>query len=305
MLFLDLDDFKDVNDTMGHDTGDRLLQTVADRIRAVCRAMDTPARRGGDEIALLPEGSVSAKALTLLAERLLEAIRAPLTLNRVQLIPGASAVGIALRGGGATTEELLREADVAIYHAKRAGKRNVVMFRSEMDGPFGLDARVTQQGAAFRSSHAGAEATVTIERRGVGSPVTSSCESCSMSYRLAGCSDERCDQRMGLTCGRAGLRNKERRQEEWVAGQLKNPHLPMLSNAAHDKSPVLDGPTVLGVQAIVAVERLADLVRCVEFGRLGPRHEPDRVILAGKRAAEGSDHEFRSVWFALFMIGVD
>src|ERR1039457_3092807 len=132
MLFLDLDDFKDVNDTMGHDTGDRLLQTVADRIRAVCRAMDTPARRGGDEIALLPEGSVSAKALTLLAERLLEAIRAPLTLNRVQLIPGASAVGIALRGGGATTEELLREADVAIYHAKRAGERNVVMFRSEM-----------------------------------------------------------------------------------------------------------------------------------------------------------------------------
>ena len=101
--------------------------------------MDTPARRGGDEIALLPEGNVSAKALTLLAERLLEAIRAPLKLNRVQLIPGAS-VGIALRGGGATTEELLREADVAIYHVKRAGKRNVVMFRSEMDGPFGLDA---------------------------------------------------------------------------------------------------------------------------------------------------------------------
>src|ERR1039457_666255 len=100
-------------------------------------AMDTPARRGGDEIALLPEGNVSAKALTLLAERLLEAIRAPLTLNRVQLIPGAS-VGIALRGGGATTEELLREADVAIYHFKRVGKRNVVMFRSDMDGPLGL-----------------------------------------------------------------------------------------------------------------------------------------------------------------------
>jgi diguanylate cyclase (GGDEF)-like protein/PAS domain S-box-containing protein len=132
MLFLDLDDFKDINDTMGHATGDVLLKTVAERIRSMSRAMDTPARFGGDEFALLVEGNVSAKTVTLLAQRLLKAVGAPITLKGIEITPGAS-IGIALSAGEATTEELLREADVAMYHAKRTGKRSVVMFRAEMD----------------------------------------------------------------------------------------------------------------------------------------------------------------------------
>ncbi|MGY2083592.1 diguanylate cyclase domain-containing protein [Blastococcus sp. SYSU DS0539] len=120
VLFVDVDDFKGVNDTLGHAAGDELLLAVAARLSAAVRGDDVVARLGGDEFALLLTDADGAR-LRDVADRLLAALRDPVELDGRSLTVTAS-VGGALADAGCTAEELLHRADTAMYAAKRAGK---------------------------------------------------------------------------------------------------------------------------------------------------------------------------------------
>jgi diguanylate cyclase (GGDEF)-like protein len=139
VLFMDLDDFKDVNDTLGHAVGDQLLRLVAQRLSGVLRAEDTACRMGGDEFAFLLEDADAARA-EVVARRILAALAQPFRLDGRTPTLTAS-VGIAtLRGappGDATVaaDELLRDADTAMYVAKSRGKGLVELFKRGMEGP--------------------------------------------------------------------------------------------------------------------------------------------------------------------------
>jgi diguanylate cyclase (GGDEF)-like protein len=121
VLFVDLDDFKTVNDSLGHAAGDELLQLVAGRIDELLRPGDTVARLGGDEFAVLLEQLGAPEEAERVAERLLDALRAPATLAGRRLAVRAS-VGIATSAPGAAPGELLRDADAAMYEAKARGE---------------------------------------------------------------------------------------------------------------------------------------------------------------------------------------
>jgi diguanylate cyclase (GGDEF)-like protein len=133
VLLLDLDRFKEVNDSLGHAVGDKLLQKVADRLRENLREDDTVARLGGDEFAILRpdfEGSDSAPNL---AGRLIQAIERPYPIESHHLTIGTSA-GIAMGpGDGADPELLLKQADLALYRAKADGRGTFRFFEKEMD----------------------------------------------------------------------------------------------------------------------------------------------------------------------------
>jgi diguanylate cyclase (GGDEF)-like protein/PAS domain S-box-containing protein len=131
VLFLDLDDFKTVNDALGHGAGDELLCEAARRVAADLRASDTAARLGGDEFALLLDGVDDGHAATAAAERLLEALAAPFSVAGKEVFVRAS-VGLAIDSGRRTADELLRDADAAMYEAKRQGKGRVVRFEPGM-----------------------------------------------------------------------------------------------------------------------------------------------------------------------------
>jgi diguanylate cyclase (GGDEF)-like protein len=124
LIFLDLDDFKAVNDTLGHATGDALLQAVATRIQGQLRSGDLVARLGGDEFAILVEHCPDESTLRGLAERILIAIREPLALAGRHLVVHASA-GMAFGRDGFAGLDLMRDADVAMYQAKTNGKGQV------------------------------------------------------------------------------------------------------------------------------------------------------------------------------------
>jgi diguanylate cyclase (GGDEF)-like protein/PAS domain S-box-containing protein len=136
VLFLDLDDFKVVNDSLGHAAGDELLSAVAERIRACLRRQDTPARLGGDEFGILVE-ETDEDAAGQVAERILAALRQPFALDSRQLFAQAS-IGIALGSGnrpagdGDTAEDLLRNADAAMYTAKSRGKGRFEFYEVRM-----------------------------------------------------------------------------------------------------------------------------------------------------------------------------
>ena len=122
LLFLDLDDFKRVNDSLGHTVGDRLLVGVARRVEALLRPGDTFARLGGDEFAVLLDGAEDAGAAAGLAERLVKALHAPFVVDGHELFVTLS-IGVALSDAGELDGvDLLRRADVAMYWSKRAGK---------------------------------------------------------------------------------------------------------------------------------------------------------------------------------------
>jgi diguanylate cyclase (GGDEF)-like protein len=126
VLFIDLDNFKTVNDTLGHARGDRLLALVAERLRTVVRVMDTVARLGGDEFALLLEDLTSVDGALVVAERALSVLATPFDLA-VQSVNVSASIGVAVRAdGSAGADELIQEADEAMYEAKRAGKGRVV-----------------------------------------------------------------------------------------------------------------------------------------------------------------------------------
>ncbi len=131
VLFLDLDDFKTINDSLGHYVGDQLLIAVARRVETCIRPIDLPARLGGDEFAVLLRHAGVEEAQQI-AERLVKAIEQPFVIDRRDISIHAS-VGIALGGPDVgAAEELLRNADVAMYDAKREGKRGFVTYEPEM-----------------------------------------------------------------------------------------------------------------------------------------------------------------------------
>ena len=128
VLFMDLDDFKTVNDTLGHQAGDTLLQIVADAIRRSLRPADTVARLGGDEFAILLEGHVEPHTAAEVASRVIEAVGAPARLGGMERSVGAS-IGISIGTAGETTAEaLMREADIAMYVTKSHGKGGHTVF---------------------------------------------------------------------------------------------------------------------------------------------------------------------------------
>jgi diguanylate cyclase (GGDEF)-like protein/PAS domain S-box-containing protein len=132
VLFLDLDRFKVVNDSMGHMAGNTLLAEVARRLVACASANDLVARLGGDEFAILIEEAPDIDAGMRLAQRVLEALRAPVVINNTELVPMAS-VGITTSDlGYRTVDEVLRDADLAMYEAKAAGRGRVVYFDNSM-----------------------------------------------------------------------------------------------------------------------------------------------------------------------------
>ncbi len=132
-LFIDLDGFKDVNDTLGHGVGDQLLQAVSQRLSLAMRESDTIGRLGGDEFVVLVDGSSMDAGPELVAERLLEVLRAPFELSSLPVGPLTltASIGIAT-GTRASATELLRDADIALYEAKAAGKNCFVAFEPEM-----------------------------------------------------------------------------------------------------------------------------------------------------------------------------
>jgi diguanylate cyclase (GGDEF)-like protein/PAS domain S-box-containing protein len=131
VMFIDLDEFKAVNDSMGHDAGDDLLKAVAERLQESVRPADTIARLGGDEFAILLEGMVSAAEGPRVAERIIRTFTKPFDLDGHPVAIGAS-LGLALKEGNDGTEELLGNADVAMYAAKARGRGCYEVYRPEL-----------------------------------------------------------------------------------------------------------------------------------------------------------------------------
>jgi len=131
VMFLDLDNFKNVNDTLGHDAGDRMLQAVAQRLVKATRPSDTVARLGGDEFAILLEGIACETDIERVTRPINAAFRQPLLLDGRETDASAS-IGVACSRPGDDAEQLLRNADIAMYNAKAAGKAHLVMFEPRM-----------------------------------------------------------------------------------------------------------------------------------------------------------------------------
>ncbi len=139
-LFVDLDNFKSINDTLGHAVGDELLRAVAARLEGVVRDIDAVGRLGGDEFVVIAEELSLAAGPQLIAERLLDALAEPFKLgvDKQTRVTVAASIGIAAadaatgEGDGASAEELLREADIAMYRAKWDGKNRYAVFESGM-----------------------------------------------------------------------------------------------------------------------------------------------------------------------------
>jgi diguanylate cyclase (GGDEF)-like protein/PAS domain S-box-containing protein len=132
VLFVDLDDFKTINDSLGHGEGDAILVSVAERLRGALRSSDTLARMGGDEFAVLVEDPATASEPTVVANRVMSVLQAPFAQGGKELFVHAS-IGVAVQTShGLTAEELLRNADVSMYIAKRKGKNRVEVFEPSM-----------------------------------------------------------------------------------------------------------------------------------------------------------------------------
>jgi diguanylate cyclase (GGDEF)-like protein len=134
-LFVDLDNFKSINDTLGHGVGDELLQAVAARLDGVVRATDALGRLGGDEFVVISEELSLAVGPELIAERLLDALKQPFKLgaDKQTRVTVTASVGIAA-GDHTSAEDLLRDADIAMYRAKWDGKNRHVVFETGMQG---------------------------------------------------------------------------------------------------------------------------------------------------------------------------
>jgi len=143
LLSLDLDNFKDVNDTLGHAAGDTLLCAVSARLRACLRESDTLARIGGDEFAIVQPSVRGPHDAEVLAGRLLEAIGEPVMLEG-QLVFVRASIGIALAAPGDDAAELAKQADVALYQAKGAGRGGFCFFAPDMN--VGLQQRRALEG---------------------------------------------------------------------------------------------------------------------------------------------------------------
>lgn len=132
VLFLDLDRFKNVNDSLGHTTGDLLLAEIAGRLESCVHPTDTVARLGGDEFVVLAEDVRSVDGATRIAERLQKALRRPFWLSGHEIYTTASIGVVSHPADYGRSEDLLRDADTAMYHAKEAGKDRHETFDVEM-----------------------------------------------------------------------------------------------------------------------------------------------------------------------------
>ncbi|WP_148259265.1 putative bifunctional diguanylate cyclase/phosphodiesterase [Polymorphum gilvum] len=155
LLYIDLDQFKAVNDTLGHPTGDRLLVEVAKRLRAAVGRHDHVARLGGDEFAIMLAGNPRAEDASAAADRLIETIRIPYEVDGNFIVVGAS-VGIAMApDDGTDADVLMKHADMALYRAKQDGRNTYCFFESDMDArmqarrELELDLRKALEGGEF------------------------------------------------------------------------------------------------------------------------------------------------------------
>ncbi len=132
LMFLDLDHFKNINDTLGHDIGDLLLQGVADRLKTCIRASDTVARLGGDEFAVILDEVEHAEDASVVAEKILEVLAPPFNLNNHEVFASTS-IGIATYPScGDSAITLTKNADISMYEAKQQGRNNYRFFTSDM-----------------------------------------------------------------------------------------------------------------------------------------------------------------------------
>ncbi|MPZ22418.1 MAG: PAS domain S-box protein [Dehalococcoidia bacterium] len=128
LLFLDLDGFKQINDSLGHRAGDEVLKVVADRLRGCVRTRDCPARFGGDEFAVLLDGVKAPEDVFVITDRLLLSLAAPINVDH-HVVHCAGSIGIAFGDFvGATSDDLLRRADTALYTAKNDGKGRYAVY---------------------------------------------------------------------------------------------------------------------------------------------------------------------------------
>lgn len=133
VVYLDLDRFKIINDTLGHHTGDQLLKEVADRLRGVIRKADTISRLGGDEFTIIVDEIATPADSVLVAEKILSVFAAPFQLEKEEMFVTAS-MGVTLYPtDGDTAEKLLKNADTAMYHAKEEGRNTYQFFSEEMN----------------------------------------------------------------------------------------------------------------------------------------------------------------------------
>jgi diguanylate cyclase (GGDEF)-like protein len=132
VLFMDLDNFKVINDSLGHEAGDQLLVKVAERVTSCLRPADTAARLGGDEFTILLEDIAGVSEVTQVAKRILEAMRIPFT-SEGQKLHLTTSLGVALSGSSKDPGDLLRTADLAMYSAKAKGKNLYEIFEQDMD----------------------------------------------------------------------------------------------------------------------------------------------------------------------------
>ncbi len=131
VLFIDLDGFKQVNDTYGHDVGDDLLVQVSQRMQFCLRETDMLARIGGDEFTVLLDPIENMSEAMLIAERIISVIQPVFKLEHHEIFVNAS-IGVVLEEDGITSDEIVHRADVAMYQAKRSGKGKVVFFNADM-----------------------------------------------------------------------------------------------------------------------------------------------------------------------------
>ncbi len=132
LLFMDIDSFKNINDTLGHDTGDEVLRHTADRIRSILRETDTPARTGGDEFTILIEGLSENNHAQVVAEKLVEIFKEPFIINEREVYTTAS-VGISIYPDDSKSlDQLMQYADIAMYQAKEDGRNSHRFFSNEM-----------------------------------------------------------------------------------------------------------------------------------------------------------------------------
>jgi diguanylate cyclase (GGDEF)-like protein/PAS domain S-box-containing protein len=133
LIFIDLDDFKHVNDSLGHAVGDRLLIEVAERLRDVARDSDTVSRLGGDEFVLVMEGFKNLRSIEKMARKIVETLDCPVEIDQHWLHVTVS-IGVAVApSDGDDVETLMRHADMAMYHAKEQGRNNAQFYAPEMN----------------------------------------------------------------------------------------------------------------------------------------------------------------------------
>lgn len=132
LFFIDLDHFKEINDSLGHETGDKLLKEVTQRLQATLRKVDTLARLGGDEFSVIAEDLKNEQDSVVLADKMIAALKEPITING-NLLYISSSIGISFYPrDGERSEDLLKYSDAAMYKAKQEGRNNYQFYSKEM-----------------------------------------------------------------------------------------------------------------------------------------------------------------------------